>query len=226
MAVSFTIERAEDPDTSNTTVYDIGSAFTPNANSILILCLSASDTAATFGVSTVTGGSLTWARAPGVTPQEYNDGTVFQDCDLWYALVGASPASTLPQVTYDESVTGCVGWVGEFAGHDPANPIVQAVAGVNASGTNTKSLTNPPDPNSMVVGMISITRNPPAWDASGDGWTEDCDNGHATPANGLFVAHKANDQSMTYTGTNGQHGVIMIEIAQAPIPELTMIRRA
>ena len=176
MAVTFTAERAEDADTSNTTAYTVGAAFTPNADSLLILCTTSTDSAASYGISTVAGGGLTWNL---IAEGDRDNGTTFVHYAAYYALVGGSPASTTVVVTHTEAVTGNISWIGEFSGHNATTPLKagQLTSGEIASGTETPQMSLPsaPDSDSLVVYMNTVIRNPAAWDASGDGWTEHCD---------------------------------------------------
>lgn len=216
MAVSFTTERAEDADTSNTNAYTVGAEFTPGNDSLLILALVGADNADTYTIDSVAGGSLTWNNA---ITADWNNGTTFFQLDIYYALVGTAAATTVV-VTYSEALTGCSGWIGEFAGHHATTPIhaTNQTSSSLASGTETMSLPNAPATGSYVLFLNSIARNPAGWDASGDGWTEHADTGHSSPASGFYLAGKAEDQTITYSGTNGTAYGVMVEIVQAAAP--------
>lgn len=220
MAVSFVTEHVEFSGasaTANASAYIASAGFTPGANSLLIMAVAATDTAATFNISSITEASfdLTWVQ---IANTEWDNATVFADFTAYYALVGGSPSGTGNlTINWSEAITGCLVWVGEFTGHNTTTPIKagQLTSASQAAGVETASLPSAPDGDSMVVYLNQIYRNPPAWDGSGDGWTEHMDAGHDTPANGLWVASKAADQTITFTGTNGTSWGIMFEIDAA-----------
>lgn len=221
MAVTFTIERAEDPDTTNTTSYQIGSAFTPNANSLLVCVLLYSDAAATFDMSSVAGGSLTWNKVSGLTTAEITDGAAFMKADVFTALVGGSPASTTVTATPSESITGCIGWIGEFAGHNTTTPIKQVKINTGSTDPNI-SLDSAPDSDSMVVAaVVNHTRNPAAWTPEA-GWDERMDTGYNTPTMGACVwTSQSPDQTFTATGTDVGHAALIFEIDAAAAAGMT-----
>ena len=222
MAVAFVAERAEDADTTNASSYVIGSAFTPTAGNLLIMVITATDSAADFGITSIaeTGQDLTWNLIANLNR---DNGTVFVDHSVYWAIPTASTEVTTITVTFGESVTGCTGWIGEFSGQHATVPILagQLTSGEIASGTESPAMSLPSATQSdgMAVFASTVIRNPAAWDSSGDGWTEHADTGHPTPANGTYVASKAgaSAQSISYTGTNGGSGGIMFEIAAAAV---------
>lgn len=217
MAVTYTAERAEVASTVNGNTYDT-SAFTPTPNSLLILAYSGADSAPTYSLNSITeptGTDLTWTLIRAGT--ERNDGTSYQNWGMYYCLVPSSTASTTVRLTWSEAIIGCCIWIGEFSGHHPTAPIAQSDVTTLASGTETHSLPGAVDANSITVYQNVVLRNPPAWDASGDGWTEVMDNGANSPAQGMFVAYKANDQTISFTGTDIASGSTIAEIEPAVI---------
>lgn len=215
MAVAFVAERFEQATSTNATTYD-SAAFTPTANSLLILCIVASDSVGTYSInsiSTVSGTTLTWNP---IQSREDNNGSAFQRTAMYYCLVPSSTASTVIRVTFSEGVTGIAWWIGEFSGHDTSNPILQSAAADLGTGVETHSLPSAVQTGSMTVYMFGTDRSPPAWDASADGWTEDMDTGYGTPTTGLFVAHKAEDQTITFTGTDVTPNISIIAEIQPP----------
>ena len=211
MAVAFSVERAEDPDTTNQTAYTVGAAFTPAANTLLILVNASVDqTDGTYTISTVAGGSLTWNSIRAALAQTSTD---FYRLESFTALVGGSPVSTTVVVTHSESVTGHIGWVGEFTGHNTTTPIKASAVGTWTTDPSL-SLAAAPDSDSLVLMTGQLRRNPPAWTEEA-GWTEHMDIGHGTPPNGAAVWSKANDQSFTATGVDLAGGGQIFEIDAA-----------
>jgi hypothetical protein len=201
MAVSYTGEKAEEANTAWADPETIGAAFTPANNSLLTCCLGLVDSATAFD-TTLTGGGYTWSNVRAGS--ELTD-TQFFWLEAVYALVSTGVSTTL-SADQTEAVTGGVGWCGEWAGHDTTTPVkANSNYATYAAAKPAVSLTGAPDADSVVVVSDQTQRNPPAWTAEA-GWTQECNNGHATPANGLSVwrSDPSADQSFTATaGTNG-----------------------
>lgn len=223
MAVAFSIERVENPDTTNQTAYTVGAAFTPAANTLLVLCGTSVDTAdATYSISSVAGGSLTWSSIRAALASGLGD-TQFWRLESFSALVGGSPVSTTVVVTHSEAVTGYIGWVGEFTGHDTTTPIKSGQT-ADATGATDPSISLPavPDSDSLVLATGMVARNPAAWTEEA-GWTEHEDTGMATPNTGAAVYSKANDQSFTAAGVDltWAFQIYEIDALAAPGPPAT-----
>jgi hypothetical protein len=159
------------------------SAFTPTANSLLVVALQGVNGPAgnisTSGL-TVSGGGLTWTRAAQrgqVSALNYSS-TV----EIWTAPVGASPASCA--LTVSSTVTSdtdpcrvCV-QAFDYAGTviDASNPVVQVKTALPGTGTGAYSFTLDAAPvsGSIVVAARGITpANVDNFTADpGSGWTE------------------------------------------------------
>ncbi len=216
MAVAFSVERAEDPDTTNQTNYPIGAAFTPAADTLLLGVngsVDQTDAAYTLNSLNTSPNVLTWTS---IRAASTFTSTQFARLGSFSALVGGSPESVNITAVHSEAVTGHSGWIGEFTGHNPTTPIKSNHNGVNDGTTDPNvSLTSAPDADSLVLGCASCSRNPPAWTPEA-GWTEHMDNGHINPAWGLGVySNTSADQSFTTTGVDVSHCSQIYEIDAA-----------
>lgn len=196
MAIGVTSPVAGLASTTGASNYAL-SAFTPAANSLLVLSVVATSATATPGV--VTGGSLTWLSA--ATAVTISGNTFY----LFYAQVGASPVSTTINFNCSpDSASGCAMSVCQFTGYDSSSPIRQTkmpvgiTTSTNANGTFTSALLVS---NGYMIGWTGgLTANSSTPPAS---WTEADDIAYATPSRNLATAFRAgNEPGSTYTFTN------------------------
>ena len=147
-------------------------AFTPSANSLLVLFVAVG--ASVLAAPTVTGGGLTWTlQASSLNPQSSTNGYY-----IFWAKVGSSPASTtiIFDCTADQG-TGCALSVAQFTGYnrDKANPIKQTIfnstAVANTSPTITFSTALTKD-NAYMAGWGNISLNNTLTSTPITGWTE------------------------------------------------------
>ena len=179
--------------TTNLSSYAM-TAFTPTANSLLVVFVSAVGTVA--AAPTMTGGSLTWTRELHLTSIS---GSVTTQAIFW-AKVGGSPVSTAP--TFDctgDAATGCSMTCIQFTGYDSnaANPIQQTkISAVLTNGTNG-TITFDAALNTLngyaiaLVGAFTTAGNvtPPA------SWTEADDGGVGSPGQSLCTAYRAGGET-------------------------------
>lgn len=221
MAVAFSIERAEEANTGWADPETIGAAFTPANNTLLSCSLALVDSATAFD-TTLSGGGYTWTNVRAGAERTDTD---FYWLESMYALVATGVSTTL-SADQTEAVTGGVGWCGEWTGHHTTTPIkANSNYATYAAAKPAVSLTSAPDSDSMVVVSDQIRRSPPAWTAEA-GWTQDCNVGHATPANGLSIWHTTTtpDQSFTATaGTNGNGHSNIFEIDAAAAATVSLV---
>ncbi len=184
--------------TANGTSYAM-TAFTPSANSLLVVFVFASGTVAS--APTMTGGSLTWTREAILSSAN--------TLAIFWAKVGANPVSTT--ITFDctgDAATGADMSVIQFTGYDAiaANPIGQTkITTVGTVSTNA-NITFPAALNTSNgygiswVGTFSTAPNstPPT------GWTEADDIAYATPSSSMATAYRAGGESTAgpFTFTN------------------------
>lgn len=196
---------AELVSSTDTTSYAM-TAYTPTANSIQVVYVFASGTVA---AGTMTGGSLTWIKAGSVASNGGADTTY-----VFYARVGASPASTAP--TFDctgDAATGVVLTAFQLTGVHWANPLRQlktgAATAANPSVTMNIALKTG---NGYTVGA-QVPRNPATYTPPAS-WTEIADTGHTTPTKGAEAAFRAGGETgttVTLTGASGAYGMIVAE---------------
>lgn len=169
---------AEVASTTNATSYAFG-AFTPSANSTLVVFVFATGTVA---AGTMSGGSLTWTRA---TSQLYNS---VDTAYVFWAQTGGSPGSTT--ITFDctgDGATGAVMAVVEFTGTDATIPIRQVKKSATTAANPTVTFNNALLTGNGYAAGFGMPRNPPTSAAPGS-WTEIADTGYGTPTSGGTVA--------------------------------------
>ncbi len=196
--------------TSNVTSYAM-TAFTPSANSVLILFVGASDTLAT---GSVTGGSLTWTKIGSTTLGGAD--TLY----LFRAATGASPASTT--VTFDctgDAASGALMQVYQVTGANTSSPIVQSKfsAAGGVTGTNaTVSLTSAAVTTSAIIAAHFNTLTAPMSTAP-TGFTEgNFDDTYNTPRHSMAGAYKATgftSQAITFTSASSTYAIAAVEVA-------------
>lgn len=162
------------------------SAFTPTAQSLLVVFVFATGTVA--AAPTMTGGSLTWTREASQTIGA-------NSLHIFWARVGGSPVSTT--ITFDctgDAGTGAVMSVIQFLGYDQIviNPIRQLRQN---TATTTSTNANITFPSALVTtngyaaafygGLAANSSTPPT------GWTEADDIAYSTPSTNQGVAYRA-----------------------------------
>jgi hypothetical protein len=183
--------------TTNTNTYALA-AFTPTANSLLVVMVYATGTVIT--TPTVTGGSLTWTREV-IQVIGSNEQAIF------WARVGGSPVSTT--ITFDctgDNATGAIVEVVQFTGYDATtnNPIKQAktsTATTTSTNANVVFATALGTSNGYYItwsaGLAANSSAPPS------GWTESNDLAYSTPASNAAGAYRAGGETgTTYTFTS------------------------
>jgi len=212
VAVTFTLEQAEEANTAWADPETVGAAFTPANNSLLFVVLALVDSATAFDTA-LSGGGYTWNNARA--GHELSD-TNFHWLEEFYALVVTGVSTTL-SADQTEAITGGVGWCGELAGHHATTPIKQSAHSDEAVATTPNlSLGAAPDSDSLCIYDNQLRRTPTGWTPEA-GWTTDADASHATPNHGLLVCHTTtgSDQIFTATGTNFVHHDSIFEIDAA-----------
>lgn len=194
MAIAITEPVAENVVTTNATSYSLG-AFTPTANSLLVIGASLSGTLATLVIS---GGGLVW-----------NHIITFIQTDIFtiaWAQVGGSPASTTITATADTTATGGGVCAFQVTGHDITGitPIKQATkksstgSQINANILFDQAM----DTNNGYIalwsgGLGGTSSTPPT------GWTETVDAAYTVPARNFAAAFRATGETAsTVTFTN------------------------
>ena len=176
--------------TANTTSYAM-TAFTPTAESLLVVFVSGSNTVVT---PTMTGGSLTWV----LIDLSIISGT---EIAMFYARVGNSPVTTT--ITYDctgDAATGVTMSVFQFTGYDAltVNPIKQYRISTSTTTSANASVTFPSALNTSNGYAIfwRSTGTSPASTAP-TGWTETDDISFITPSINASAAYRADGETTT-----------------------------
>jgi hypothetical protein len=195
--------------TSNASSYALG-AFTPTANSLLVVFVFATGTVAT---GTMSGGGLTWNK---ITSGTYDAGA--DTMYAFYAKVGASPASTT--ITFDctgDNATGTVLTCIQVTGYDSltANPIKQSKVASGSTTNATASFSSALNTNNGYFigwgGQLGANSSTPPTN-----WTETDDLAYTSPAANGTGAYKAGGLSTTgpwtFTNATTNWGWIGVEI--------------
>jgi hypothetical protein len=200
---------AEVSSTSNATSYSLA-AFTPAADSILVVFVGASDTVA---VATMTGGGLTWTLE---TSQLYSSANTMY---MFWAKTGSSPGSTT--ITFDctgDTASGANMVVFEVAGGDvvTSNPIKQRKSNATTSTDPTVTMDAAFTVTNGGVYAIGVNRSSPAYTPP-TLWNETADTGHGSPNNGIESAYKIGEtgSTITATGSSGAWGMIVAEVYES-----------
>ena len=198
--------------TSNATSYAMG-AFTPSANSVLVVMVFASGTVA---AGSMTGGSLTWQK---LGTQLYN---TTDTAYLFWAAVGASPASTT--ITFSctgDAATGAMLHVFQFTGVDTINPIRQWRVAAGTAANPAWTLMMPMLTGSGYGAGFGVNRSAPASTAP-TSWTETADTGYSTPASGGTAAYRATGETASsgMVNTGGFTEVVKLDCTEYPLPAL------
>ncbi len=207
MAIAVSRPIAGSFDTANASSYSM-SAFTPSANSLLVVFVAVSTSA--LAAPTMTGGSLTWVR------QVVSTG--IDSLYLFYAIVGGSPVSTT--ITFDctgDAGTGCIMMMAQYTGHDTTTPIRQTK---NAGPTSSTNATVTFDSALLTAngyfigwgGQLSSATNsvPPG------GWTEGDDSIYSTPSRNGASAYRAGGETtagpFTFTNSSTNWAALGVEV--------------
>ena len=193
MAIGVTEAVAEVADTSNATSYAFG-AFTPTANSFLVVILAALSTVIDNGVS---GGSLVWTRQYSLITTNV--------IAIYTAPVGGSPGSTT--ITFDctgDAAAGCSMTCHQFTGQNVGNEVSQVASStVGAGGTPTLVFGTALNTSNGYCAQLGNSDNP-ANVVHPASWTESADTGFNSPTTGLEAAFRAGGESgttITWGGT-------------------------
>lgn len=179
--------------TSNLSSYAM-TAFTPSANSLLVVLVAAAGTVA--ATPTMTGGSLSWTREA----ISINIGSSGGEQVIFWAKVGGSPVSTAP--TFDctgDAATGCLMSVVEFTGYDAnaANPIQQTKMPTALTTSTNPNITFGSALNTLngyVAGWVGGFNTAPQSTAP-SGWTEADDLAISSPNANVASAYRAGGES-------------------------------
>ncbi len=212
MAVSEpVVEFVSNADASS---YTHTSSFTPAANSVILIFVTA--TACTLSAPTISGGSG-WSIAPDIEANcTFNSGV--SSIYAFIGVAGASPGSFT--CTFDctgDPATGCTMSFLQFTGANTTTPLAQFKIKNSTASTNP-SITA--DSNLQTGNAYALcVANPanPAGITETTNWTETVDTGHTSPTTGVFVQYRDGGESgATVTTTRAgsvNHGIILIEIA-------------
>lgn len=209
-AIAVSEPTADINSTANATSYAMA-AFTPAANSFLVVMVCASATLAAD--TTMSGGSLTW------TLRQQQGWDTTSSAYLYTAPVGGSPASTT--ITFScasDAATGANMIAYEFTGRDPTTPIVQSAKNGGTSANPTITFASALNTNNGYAFAVCEFLNPPAGTPP-TSWTEIADAGHGTPTAGAAGAYRAGGETgttYTYTVASAVWASLGIEIAVEP----------
>lgn len=208
MAIAITTPIATLVDNSDASSYAMAS-FTPTANAILAVLVSATNTVA---AGTMTGGSLTWTRRASVT---FNGG--ISNFYLFTAPTGASPGATVP--TFDctgDAATGCMMDLIELTGLNNSSPVRQFKTGNGSSSSPTVTMDSALQADKAYFSGFACTRNP-AGGAAPTSWTPTANTGHTSPTTGYSGAYRNGSETgttVTFTaGASTNWGMIAVEFA-------------
>lgn len=201
---------AEMQSTSNVTSYALG-AFTPAANSVLVVFVHAG---ATVAAGSMSGGGLTWIKQTSIA---YNAGA--DTLYVFYAVVGASPVSTTP--TFDctgDPADGAVMGIWQITGANTSSPVRQAKTAQTTGSNPTVTFTSAALTTSAVIAGFGVPANPPT-STPPTGWTETYDTGYPTPSKGgtgAYIQTGFTGTAVTFgRSTSSAYGIAAIEIAVA-----------
>lgn len=210
MALAVTIPVAVLADTSNVESYSFA-AFTPSANSLLVVFVNA---IATVAEADVSGGSLTWFPLMSVIGGSTRRDTCF------FAEVGASPASTtITWTCTGDAATGVVGIVYQITGYNTGKIFGSYNFKGNTTGANPFiSLDRNMNTNNAYMAMYSSTTNNPPTSTQPASWTEDADTGFGSPTTGISAAHRIGGESsntVTFTAASQTYDILFVEVNEA-----------
>lgn len=196
MAIAITKPIAGVASTSNTNSYPM-TAFTPTANSLLVVLVATTGTALTN--PTMSGGGLTWV----LEGQSVIGGNGYY---IFTAQVGGSPASTNPTFSCTgDNATGAILTCLQFTGHEASDPVVQvkmptaATTSTNANITFAAALGLNNGYAIAWAGTLGANVSTPP-----SGWTEADDINYSTPSQNMASAYRAGGTNANgpYTFTN------------------------
>jgi hypothetical protein len=202
--------------TTNATSYSSGS-YTPSANKVLVALVYIQGT--TTNPLTASGNGLTW------TSQDQQSSA--SDVDRW-AVFTAPTGSSPGTGTFTGACVGDAG-LGAFievyeTDADTTIPIQQAVVQGTGAGGAPPAATFGSATQSDCI-LLGFTRNGTNSSTSAvepSGWTEDLDNGHATPTSGGESCHHDSPGSVTTVtwGANSASGwaAFIVELNPAAAP--------
>lgn len=203
MAIAITEPVAELIATTDASSYSLG-AFTPTANSLLIVFASVPGTATS---QVITGGSLTWNILIGRPANCFF---------CFWAQVGASPVSTTITTTPNTSGTGIGICVFQVTGHDTTgvSPFRQTRyngnTGINAKATfESAANTNNGCVGAWGGGLAAGSSTPPT------GWTETSDGAFTVPTANFSSAFRNSGETGTtinFTSATTTWVCILVEI--------------
>lgn len=210
MALAVSSPVAAASDTTDGTSFAL-SAFTPTANSLLVLWVIATDTNATGSVSN-TGPSMTWVNRG---TQTFASGAHKLYC--FTAKVPSIVSSAT--ITFDctgDTATGAILMPQEVTGHNAFEPIVQWASGEGNSSTPVVTRSAADTNNAYLWGIgNNTTRN--CQTPSAD-WTATASVNYATPSLRGDAQYRVNGETSTSVGTSiilsasGTWGVGYLEI--------------
>lgn len=208
---------ANSTSSADSTTYTVG-PFTPAANSVIGLAVSAVNTTAGAvpTISSITGGT-TYSAGSGRGRAQATTDTDEYKVFFYTAFAGASPSSTTLTVTFSATMEGCDLEVLQFTNADLTTPI--STVSVNsgqpaASGTINASLAAAPASTSMTVAVVATRRTPFGWTPDA-GWVEQYNNGGSSPINTMYVSTRQGTQTFHATGTSQKFWFVILEVVGA-----------
>lgn len=219
MAIAYAKPVADYISNADASTYTHGSSFTPTANSLQVIVVTAT---ATTDVAVMTGGSG-WATG-GVNPGDgapelicsatFNSGV--STLYVFAGTAGASPGSWTP--VFDctgDAATGCMMVFTEWTGHNLSDPIRQFKIKNSTTGANP-TITADAAILTTSGGLMAVATATNPAGVTPDGATfEIADIGHTSPTTGLEVAEwESGNTATTLTATRAStnHGIVLVEI--------------
>lgn len=199
---------AEVASTTNSATYAFG-AFTPTANSVLVIIAALSGTATT--TATVTGTSFIWTQKCAVT---FN--TTDRVYVLWAKVGSTTPSTTATVDVTGDNATGAVMAMYQFTGSDifTPDPIKQCATNATTAANPVATFGTALGTNNGYAAAFGMPRNPPTSTAPGS-WTETHDTGYSTPTSGGSGGYRAGGETgttVTFTSASAAYGIAAVEV--------------
>jgi len=142
----------------------VTSAFTPDSNSLLVVCVTCEDCPATFSADVaISGGGWTWTKRASAD----NDATgAAEGCAIFTAPVGTAASMTLSITGQGTNLSGLYARAFSYTGYNTSSPIGGTASfGDGTVGANTTTLTltldATPASDSVVLGLIDMSADAP-----------------------------------------------------------------
>ena len=188
-----------------------------NANSLALVFI-VSSLASSAGPTNVVGNNCTWVQ---VTNKAFGGGAGQFNLSVYRTMTNATTATSTIKVDFAASRTGCIIYGLQatnvnIGGANGATAVSQVLSVTNSTANPTLTLSALASPRSAVVMALGNADSNGAAGTPESGYTEEMDNGYATPSTGLYIMRAAGLMDVDPLVTQGAqaYGAIALELKQ------------